>query len=111
MDKLIITDGQTDGVLAWIHKSNILNIVHERDKPSGLETVEFTALGDKPYARHLGDMNRVLVPDEDGRLREMYIVRAEKYRNSDGVLLVDVLAFASYQTLKKAKSVSPHKTT
>src|SRR5699024_11314770 len=111
MDKLIITDGLTDVVLAWIHKNNVIDIVHEQDKPSGLETLEFTALADKAYARHLGDMNRVLVPDEDGRLREMYIVRAEKYRNSDGVLLIDVLAYASYQTLKKSKSVAPHKTT
>ncbi|MBC5637849.1 phage tail protein [Ornithinibacillus sp. BX22] len=110
MTKIFIIDGQTDDFLDWINKQDVIDNIHERDMSAMLETFKFTAFADRRYSQHLTDKNRLVIPGEDGEYREFVIKLTDRYRDSDGVNLIDVTALASFQELIGAKVVSPTKT-
>src|SRR5690606_19159402 len=50
--------------------------------------------------------NRIIIPDEDGTLREFIIYESEKYRDTEGYKMY-VIGTASYLDLKKANVIRP----
>src|SRR5690554_2581109 len=99
---IFILDGQTDQVLDFIHRENVIENVHRKSLKDTFETFEMTVIGDKPYAEHLGKRNGLIVPGEDGELLEFRIFETVKYRQGSEIL-IDVYANATYLDLKKAK--------
>lgn len=109
LNNLFILDKQHDNILAHIHKSFVISSEHEQDLPTGIELLSFTAIDHPKYSKFLGERNGIVAPDDDGKLREFRIFRVDKYRNADGVRLVDVYANASYLDLINAKVIQPFK--
>ncbi|MCM3739243.1 hypothetical protein M3210_03060 [Oceanobacillus luteolus] len=109
MSKIIITDGQTDEILERIGRKDVIENDHERDLSAYLETFTFTALGNKRYAQYLTDKNRIIIPGEDGEWREFVIRFTDKYRD-DETVLIDVIAYGSYQELVGSKIIRSGRT-
>src|SRR5690625_5249215 len=109
-NNIFIIDGQDDAYLDHIHRSNVMENEHEQSLENTLDLFEFTALGDKRYAEHLGERNGLIVPGEDGELLEFRIFESHKYRDTTGALLVDVYSQATYTDLKTARIIDPHTT-
>lgn len=108
-NNLFILDGQNDEVLGHINKKHVIFNEHEQDLPTYRDTFQFTVLGDKRYAEHLGKRNGIIAPGEDGELLEFRIFEAHKYRDLEG-LKVDVYSHATYLDLKRKKVFDPGKT-
>src|SRR5690625_2589236 len=101
-----ILDGQTDVILDFITLDNIIDDTHKKSLEDTLETYDFIALADKRYSAHLEKRNRIIIPDEDGTLREFVIFEAAKYRDTEGYK-AQVFSHVSYLELKKAKILYP----
>src|SRR5690625_1652045 len=101
-----ILDGQTDVILDFITLDNIIDDTHKKSLEDTLETYDFIALADKRYSAHLEKRNRIIIPDEDGTLREFVIFEAAKYRDTEGYK-AQVFSHASYLELKKARILYP----
>lgn len=101
-----IADGQSDEILGDIAPEYIIDDTHRQSLEDMLETFEFYTFGDKPFTQHLKDRNRIIIPDEDGTLREFIIYESEKYRDTEGYKMY-VIGTASYLDLKKANVIRP----
>ena len=108
-NNIFILDGRTDEILGYIHRTDVLENLHRQSLKDNLETFAMTVVGDKPYARHLGERNALLVPGEDGEMLEFRIFEVEKYRR-DSMFVVDVYSSATFLDLKTAKVFDPQKT-
>lgn len=104
-----VIDGQTDAILDWITVGNVISNNHRKSLKDTLETFDFETFADKRFSEHLTDLNRVVIPDEDGTYVEFVIQQAGKFRNNEG-LKMEVYTSASYLMLKKAKVIRPHST-
>lgn len=102
-----ILDGQNDLILDVITLDKIIDDTHRKSLVDFIETYEFAALVDGSYADYLTDRNRLIIPDDNGDLREFVIVKAEKIRDRGG-LFVDVFAQATYLDLSKLNVVRPY---
>ncbi|SDZ51244.1 phage minor structural protein, N-terminal region [Evansella caseinilytica] len=107
MSQIHITDGQTDQILSVITAEHILSNNHHKSLKDTLETFSFETFADMPFSNYLGKLNRVIIPNEDGKYIEFVIFEAGKYRSADGVLITEVYTSASYQLLKKSKIIEP----
>src|SRR5690625_3532274 len=103
-----IVDGQTHEILDYITLDNIIEDNHKKSLENTLETYDAIVLGDKRYNEHLEKRNRVIIPDEDGTLREFVLFEIDKYRDTEG-LKTHFYSHASYLELKKANIVYPDK--
>src|SRR5690554_3742325 len=101
-----IADGQSDELIGDIAQEHIIDDTHRQSLEDLLETFEFYTFGDKPFTQHLKDRNRIIIPDEDGTLREFIIYESEKYRDTEGYKMY-VIGTASYLDLKKANVIYP----
>ena len=101
-----IADGQSDEILGDIAPEYIIDDTHRQSLEDTLETYEFYTFGDQPFTQHLKDRNRIIIPDEDGTLREFIIYESEKYRDTEGYKMY-VIGTASYLDLKKANVIRP----
>ncbi|MRG87010.1 phage tail spike protein [Salinibacillus xinjiangensis] len=101
-----ITDGQTDQILDVITVSNIISDKHRQSLKDNLETFDFTTFSDKRFSQHLAKRNRIIIPGEDGELREFTIHETLKGLSRQS----EVYASASYLELKKAKVIYPQTT-
>ncbi|WMV75300.1 phage tail spike protein [Geobacillus thermodenitrificans] len=102
-----IVDGRTDRILDYIPLGEFWDDWHRKSLKDTLETFDFVTFGDKRYSQHLTKRNRVIIPDDDGRLVEFIIENTRKYRDTDGSLLIEVYTVASYLELTKAKVIEP----
>ncbi len=107
MSKIIIADGKTSKILDHIHKYDVSDNDHDRDMSNWVETFEFTAFADKRYAQHLVDRNRLIIPDEDGKYRELIIKKTERYSDDDGVNYIHIISLGFHQELITAKKIDP----
>src|SRR5690625_3090612 len=101
-----ILDGQTDVILDFITLDNIIDDTHKKSLEDTLETYNFITFANKRFSEHLEKRNRIIIPDEDGTLREFVIFEAAKYRDSEGYK-AQVFSHASYLELKKANVIYP----
>lgn len=67
-----------------------------------LETYDFTMLATIPAAAHATKRNRVIIPDDDGNLREFIILETAQRDKKKKIKTI-----ASYIELKKGKRISP----
>src|SRR5699024_2874348 len=86
---------------------NIIDDNHKKSLENTLETYDFRTFADKRFSEFLEKRNRIIIPDEDGSLREFVISVAEKYKDSEGHK-AQVVALASYLELKKASILYPN---
>ncbi|WP_096269509.1 phage tail spike protein [Paucisalibacillus globulus] len=107
MSKIHIADGQTDKLLGHISFDYLLFNNHERSKQDNLELFPFTTFADMDFSKHLTKRNRIVIPGEDGELREFTIFEVHVDRISKQV---EVFTKASYLDIKKAKVIAPHTT-
>lgn len=103
-----ILDGQTNHgeILDYVTAKNIIEDEHKKSLEDTLETFNFTTFANKSYSEHLEKRNRLIIPDEDGTLREFVIFEAAKFLDNEG-RKVDVYAHASFQELSKAGVIYP----
>src|SRR5690625_719202 len=99
-----ITDGQTDEILDYITAKHIISDNHQKSLKDGIELYEFRTFEFK--AEHLEKRNRVIIPDEDGTLREFVIFEAHKYLDSQG-RKAEVYAHATHLEIKKQNIIEP----
>ncbi|WP_374717121.1 phage tail spike protein [Geobacillus thermodenitrificans] len=102
-----IVDGRTDRILDCIPLGEFWDDWHRKSLKDTLETFDFVTFGDRRYSQHLTKRNRVIIPDDDGRLVEFIIENTRKYRDTDGSLIIEVYTVASYLELTKAKVIEP----
>ena len=103
-----IIDGQSYGgtILDFVTAPNIISDSHKKSLEDNLETYDFIAFGKRSYAESLEKRNRLIIPDEDGTLREFVINEAIKYQDTEG-RKVQVFSHGSYLELKKATVIFP----
>lgn len=103
-----ILDGQSYNgeILDYITAKNIISDTHRKSLTDTLETYNFITFADKRFSQFLEKRNRIIIPDEDGTLREFVTFEAAKYRDSEGHK-AQVFSHASYLELKKAKVLYP----
>lgn len=104
-----IVDGQTDTILDYIPLGEFWHDKHYKSLKDTMETFDFTTFGDKPFAEYLTKMNRVVIPDEDGKFIEFIIQNTRKYRSPNGGLFIEVYTSASYIELRNAKVIRPQR--
>lgn len=104
---IYIIDGQYDDILDFITLEHIIDDAHKKSLEKTLETYDFIAFGEEDYANYLKERNRLIIPDEDGTLREFVLREVEKYVDSEG-RKVQVFADASYLDLRKANVIVPN---
>ncbi|WP_163579152.1 phage tail spike protein [Gracilibacillus saliphilus] len=104
-----IADHQLDTILDDITEDGFWDDKHTKAMKNNKETFDFITFGDKPYSEYLAKRNRIIIPDEDGRLVEFFITNTDKFHKR-GVLTCEVRTSATYVTLKTAKSIAPHTT-
>src|SRR5699024_8640794 len=61
------------------------------------------------YAEYLSNRNRLIVPGEDGKWLEFRIEYTDKFRDSNGVPFIEIIAFETYHDLAKSKVIDPFK--
>lgn len=93
-------------LLDFITMDNLIEDNHKKSIEDTLETYDFIAFGDKRYSEFLEKRNRVIIPDEDGTLREFVIFENARYLDTEG-RKIQVFGHASYLELKKANVVYP----
>lgn len=100
-----VLDYQTDKILDWLDNSE--NKLFWGDKHSinlkeNKEKFNFIMPSNVPATEHFSKQNRVIIPDEDGYLREFIIT--EVYQTSK---VKEVYTSASYLELNKLKIIDP----
>ena len=100
-----ITNGRTDDIIGFFTQKDTIFNEHTQNLETYQDSFEFTSFGDHKYAHTLTDMNRVIIPAEDGGYSEYVINTARKSRNRSNQ--VRVKTFASYQMLSVAKVIRP----
>ncbi|MBP1950303.1 phage tail spike protein [Virgibacillus litoralis] len=103
MSIIHITDGQNGIIKDDIPAKYIISNMHRQSLKDTLETFNFTTFADKRFSPHLGKQNRVIIPGEDGELREFVIQESIKTMDKQ----MEVYASATYLLLKKAKVIYP----
>lgn len=103
-----ILDGQSNQgiILDYITAKNIIDDTHRKSLTDTLETYNFITFADKRFSQFLEKRNRIIIPDEDGTLREFVIFEAAKYKDTEGHK-AQVYSHASYLELKKATILYP----
>ena len=109
MSIIHIADHLTDEILDDITEDKFWSDNHHKSLLNNQETFDFVTFADKPYSQYLEKMNRIIIPDEDGELVELFIRNTRKYREGDAVL-TEVYTSATYVKLKTAKQMTPHRT-
>lgn len=100
-----ITNGQNDNIVGFLTEKDITFNEQTRNIETYQDTFEFIAFGSHKYAKYLTDMNRIIVPEEDGGYSEYVINAARKRRDSSNQ--VRVKSFGSYLLLTVAKAIRP----
>jgi phage minor structural protein len=103
---IYITDFKTDEIIATLENKEgesalFWSDTHE-DNLENEEIFDFVMQADIPESEKVADLNRVVIPDEDGFYREFIIRDTEQF---DGIK--SVKTNASYSYLKKAKVIYP----
>lgn len=106
MSQIHILEGQSYEILDYITAKNIISDSHKKSLEDTLETYNFITFADKEFSQYLEKRNRIIIPDEDGTLKEFVIAEAVKYKDSEGYK-AQVFANASYLELKKAAVLYP----
>lgn len=103
-----ILDGQSNQgiILDYITAKDIISNSHKKSLEDTLETYNFITFADKRYSEYLEKRNRIIVPDEDGALREFVMFEVAKYKDTEGYK-IQVFSHASYLELKKATVLHP----
>src|SRR5699024_3504355 len=103
-----ILDGQSNQgkILDYITSKNIISNGHKRSLEDTLETYNFITFADKRFSEFLEKRNRLIIPDEDGTLREFVIFEVDRYKDSEGYKS-QVYSHASYLELKKSTVLYP----
>lgn len=103
-----ITNGQTDEILDFIRDDFYWEEKHYKSLKDNVETFDFKTFANKRFSQYLGNLNRVVIPDEDGQFVEFVITNAFQRRNPNtGALEIEVYTSASYIMLAKAKVIDP----
>src|SRR5690625_2882684 len=105
---IFIVDPQTHEILDYITLDNVIEDSHKLNLETYLETYDAIVFGDKRYNKHLEKRNTVIIPFEDGTLRELTLFEVDKYRDTEGQK-THFYAHASYLELKKANIIYPNK--
>ena len=100
-----ITNGRTDDIIGFFTQKDTTFNEHTQNLETYQDNFEFTTFGDHKYADTLTDMNRVIIPAEDGGYSEYVINTVRKRRDRSNK--VRVKSFASYQMLSVAKVIEP----
>src|SRR5699024_4342360 len=103
-----VIDGQSDHgiILDYITAKDIIEDEHKKSFKETIETYDFTTYADRSFSEHLEKRNRLIIPDDDGTLREFVIFESAMYLDHEG-RKVDVYANASYEELSKAAVIYP----
>lgn len=103
-----VIDGQSDHgiILDYITAKDIIEDEHKKSFEETIETYDFTTYADRSFSEHLEKRNRLIIPDDDGTLREFVIFESAMYLDHEG-RKVDVYANASYEELSKAAVIYP----
>lgn len=107
MPMIFIESAKSEEILGHISFKDIISNNHRRSLIDNLETFSFETFADRGYSSYLSKRNMIIIPGEDGELREFIILETEVNRITNRV---QVFSSASYLTLKTAKIISPHKT-
>ncbi|SEB15707.1 phage minor structural protein, N-terminal region [Thalassobacillus cyri] len=94
-------------LLGHIRFKKILTNNHHQSLKDNLETFNFKTYADQPFSQYLVKRNRVIIPGENGEMREFIISEAAVNRITRKV---EVYSQASFIGLKKAKVIDPHTT-
>src|SRR5690625_1298990 len=105
---IFIVNPQTHEILDYITLDNVIDDNHKLNLETYLETYDAIVFGDKRYNKHLEKRNTVIIPFEDGTLRELTLFEVDKYRDTEGQK-THFYAHASYLELKKANIIYPDK--
>src|SRR5690625_1235808 len=105
---IFIVNPQTHEILDYITLDNVIEDSHKLNLETYLETYDAIVFGDKRYNKHLEKRNTVIIPFEDGTLRELTLFEVDKYRDTEGQK-THFYAHASYLELKKANIIYPNK--
>src|SRR5699024_6175618 len=107
MSQIHILDQREDVIVGHIDASQLLSDAHRKSLEDSIETYDFIALGNEDFSAFLDERNRIIIPDEDGSLREFVIFETDRYRDTEAHK-VSVYAEASYLDLKKANVIYPN---
>lgn len=100
-----ITNGRTDDIIGFFTQKDTTFNEHTQNLETHQDSFEFSTFGDHKYTDTLTDMNRLIIPAEDGGYSEYVINTVRKSR--DRTSKVRVKSFASYQMLSVAKVIRP----
>lgn len=103
-----VIDGQSDHgiILDYITAKDVIEDEHKKSFEETIETFDFTTYADRSFSEHLEKRNRLIIPDDDGTLREFVIFESAMELGHE-VRKVDVYANASYEELSKAAVIYP----
>src|SRR5690625_4790860 len=105
---IFIVNPQTHEILDYITLDNVIDDNHKLNLETYLETYDAIVFGGNRYNKHLEKRNTVIIPFEDGTLRELTLFEVDKYRDTEGQK-THFYAHASYLELKKANIIYPNK--
>src|SRR5690625_5785047 len=77
---IFIINPQTHEILDYITLDNVIYDNHKLNLETYLETYDAIVFGGNRYNKHLEKRNTVIIPFEDGTLRELTLFEVDKYR-------------------------------
>src|SRR5699024_12840989 len=68
-----VIDGQSDQgiILDYITAKDIIEDEHKKSFKETIETYDFRTYADRSFSEHLAKRNRLIIPDDDGAIREI----------------------------------------
>lgn len=101
-----VTDGQTDDIRAIVTAKNVLDNEHLVNIKDNVDTFYAELIGMQDYDEHIVKGNRLIVPAEnEGEYNEFVIDEVEDRRSH--AKTIELMAYASYLDLRKAKAIEP----
>src|SRR5690625_2031734 len=101
-----VTDGQTDDIRAIVTSKNVLDNEHLVNIKDHVDTFYAELIGLQDYDEHIVKGNRLIVPAEnEGEYNEFVIDEVEDRRSH--AKTIELMAYASYLDLRKAKAIEP----
>ena len=105
-----VTDGQTDDIQAIVTAKNVLDNEHLVNIKDHVDTFYAELIGMQDYDEHIVKGNRLIVPAEnEGEYNEFVIDEVEDRRSH--AKTIELMAYASYLDLRKAKAIKPFRRT
>lgn len=105
-----VTDGQTDDIRAIVTSKNVLDNEHLVNIKDHVDTFYAELIGMQDYDEHIVKGNRLIIPAEnEGEYNEFVIDEVEDRRSH--AKTIELMAYASYLDLRKAKAIKPFRRT